>query len=190
MHRKLVPAERIILLAFNSDAAKELQHRIGERLSAVGLDGTRVAVRTFHAFGLEIIGLATGKRPSLAPWLEGKQDLEQLGRIVDELRKDDVSFRAQWDFFRFVLGRDLTAEGAGPTGRGATSQLSPNLRTLRGETVKSQGERMIADWLFYNARLLPLQIGVNDREIRQIWILFRMQQLSALREHAESARSS
>ncbi|WP_104135466.1 UvrD-helicase domain-containing protein [Cryobacterium sp. Y62] len=95
LHRKLIPADKILMLAFNSAAAKQLQQRTRDRLTPLGLDADKVVARTFHAFGLDIIGQATGKKPSLAPWLEGGKDIEQLGRIVDRLRATDVMFRSE-----------------------------------------------------------------------------------------------
>ncbi|WP_104199700.1 UvrD-helicase domain-containing protein [Cryobacterium sp. Y29] len=144
LQRNLIPADKILMLAFNSAAAKQLQQRTRDRLTPLGLNADQVVARTFHAFGLEIIGKATGKKPSLAPWLEGGKDIEQLGLIVDRLRATDVMFRSEWDFFRAVLARDY------PDDNGEKSEVSEGFQTSRGETVKSAGERMIADWLFFN----------------------------------------
>ncbi|SDM68930.1 DNA helicase-4 [Cryobacterium flavum] len=144
LHRNLIPADKILMLAFNSAAAKQLQQRTRDRLTLLGLDADKVVARTFHAFGLDIIGQATGKKPSLAPWLEGGKDIQQLGRIVDRLRATDVMFRSEWDFFRAVLARDY------PDDNGEKVDASEGFQTSRGETVKSAGERMIADWLFFN----------------------------------------
>lgn len=152
LHRNLVPAEKILLLAFNKDAAEELNQRVKDRLHPVGLDGTQVAARTFHAFGLEVIGQATGRKPALAPWLDSGQDHDHLMRLVDGLRDTDPRFRTWWDLFRIVLGRDLPEFGQeqdNPEDWDTATKTS-GFRTLRGEIVKSQGERMVADWLFYN----------------------------------------
>ena len=144
LHRNLIPADKILMLAFNAAAAKELQKRTRDRLGPLGLDADHAVARTFHGFGLDVIGQATGKKPSLAPWLENGGDIAQLGRIVDRLRATDVLFRSEWDFFRAVLARDY------PDDDGSTADASDGFKTAQGETVKSAGERMIADWLFFN----------------------------------------
>lgn len=144
--------ERILLLAFNNDAVKELGQRIKARLEPLGLPAERVVTKTFHAFGLDVIGQATGKRPSLAPWVENGMDLEHLLAIVDDFKDRDVVFRASWDIFRIVLGQDLPKFGkeeeSPDSWDGGTKQ--EGFRTLNNEVVKSRGEQVIANWLFYN----------------------------------------
>lgn len=144
--------ERMLLLAFNNDAAKELGQRIKERLAPLGLPAERVVAKTFHAFGLDVIGQATGRRPSLAAWVENGKDLEHLLAIVDDLKDRDFSFRASWDIFRIVLGQDLPKfgqeEDSPDSWDGGAKQ--EGFRTLNNEVVKSRGEQVIANWLFYN----------------------------------------
>ena len=70
LHRNLIPADKILMLAFNNAAAKELGARTQERLAPLGLDAGKVVAKTIHAVGLEIIGKATGRKPSLARWLK------------------------------------------------------------------------------------------------------------------------
>ena len=78
--------EQMLLLAFNNEAAKELGQRIKDRLGPLGLPAEKIVAKTFHAFGLDVIGQTTGKRPSLAPWVENGKDLEHLLQIVDDLK--------------------------------------------------------------------------------------------------------
>ncbi len=152
LRHQLVAPEKILLLAFNADAAAELKTRIRDRLLPLGLPADRVAAQTFHAFGLEVIGRATGVKPALAPWLDRGQDVDQVMRIVDELRDSSAAFRSSWDLFRVVLNRDLPEFGEeenDPEHWDAATRAR-GFRTLRGELVRSQGERLIADWLYFN----------------------------------------
>lgn len=152
LHRGLVDADRILLMAFNTDAAEELQKRIVDRLTPMGLPANKVVARTFHSFGLSVIGKATGKKPSLAPWLEHGGDIARLSDLIDGLKDRDAAFRTKWDMFRVVFSRDLPRfgkENDSPEDWDRGSKQT-GFRTLHNEVVKSHGERLIADWLFYN----------------------------------------
>lgn len=152
LHNGYFLPEQMLLLAFNSDAAKELSQRIKSRLQPLGLAADRIVAKTFHAFGLDVIGQATGKKPSLAAWLEGGQDLEHLLQLIDARKDADIVFRIQWDLFRIVLGQDLPKfgkEAESPDGWNAQTK-EEGFWTLNNEVVKSRGEQLIANWLFYN----------------------------------------
>lgn len=152
LKKKYFAPDRMLLLAFNSDAAAELRERIKARLEPLGLPADRVVAKTFHAFGLEVIGSATGKKPSLAPWVETGRDQEALLEMVDHLKDSDPSFRAAWDMFRLVFGQDLPKFGKEAENPEAWDRDSgrDGFWTLQGEVVKSRGEMVIANWLFYN----------------------------------------
>lgn len=146
-----VQPESILLLAFNKAAAVELQERVRERFASAGLDSDGVVASTFHAFGLRIMGEATGRKPRLAPWLDAGQDVKTVLQIVDDLRARSSSFRYQWDLYRLLYARvdDDPEHEDVPDGYDKESGRT-GLRTFNGEVVKSQGERLIADWLFLN----------------------------------------
>jgi DNA helicase-4 len=145
-------AEKMLLLAFNNDAAAELRERIQTRLMPLGLPADKVVAKTFHAFGLDVIGIATGKRPSLAPWLENSQDFDALLKMADTLRDSDSVFRTNWDLFRLVFGQDLPKFGQEQESPDSwdSQQRRGGFWTLNNEVVKSRGEAFIANWLFYN----------------------------------------
>ena len=144
--------EKILMLAFNADAADLLRERIKTRLGPMGLRYEQVQAKTFHAFGLAVIGEATGKKPSLAPWLENGRDLEILLALVDDLKDRDAAFKMKWDMFRVVLGQDLPKFGKEQESPDAwdRDRKSSGFWTLNGEVVKSRGEQVLANWLFYN----------------------------------------
>lgn len=148
--RGFVVPERVLLLAFNRDAAVELQERVKARLTALGLPSEGIQASTFHAFGLRVLAEETGKKPRPAPWLEAGQDVETICRIVDELRDGSPDFAYRWDLFRLLYARASdTPDGGDPDGYDSRTR-STGFRTANGEVVKSEGERIIADWLFYN----------------------------------------
>ena len=145
-------AERMLLLAFNNDAAAELRERINARLAPLGLQAEKVVAKTFHAFGLDVVGVATGKRPSLASWVEAGQDLDALLEMADSLKDSDPSFRTNWDLFRLVFGQDLPKFGREQDAPEAwdSEARRGGFWTLNNEVVKSKGELLLANWLFYN----------------------------------------
>lgn len=66
----LVRPDEILMLAFNADAAKELEERLEKRLKASRAQN-RLHAGLSTALGLSVIGEATGAKPRPAAWLEG-----------------------------------------------------------------------------------------------------------------------
>jgi DNA helicase-4 len=181
--------EHMLLLAFNNDAAAELRERIKARLAPLGLPAERIVAKTFHAFGLDVIGAATGKRPSLAPWVESGRSQEVILKMVDDIKSVDVLFRVKWDLFRLVFGQDLPAfgrENANPEA-GDKAAGRDGFWTLNNEVVRSRGELLIANWLFYNGvRYVyegPYKVDTADAQHRQYRPDFYLPDADAYLEH-------
>lgn len=181
--------ERILLLAFNNDAAAELRKRLADRLGPLGLPADRVTAQTFHAFGLTVIGQATGKKPSIASWLENGQDHEALMAMVDELKSTDADFRTTWDMFRLVFGQDLPEFGKEATNPESWSREEgrEGFWTLNNEVVRSRGELIIANWLFYNGIKYvyeaPYRVDTATPQHRQYRPDFYLPEVDAYLEH-------
>lgn len=148
--RGIVPPDGILLLAFNRNAAEELQQRLEARLSRLGLSSAGLRASTFHSFGLEVIGRATGRKPRPAPWLDGGQDVGVVSRIIDELRDRSPHFRYKWDLFRLLYSRASDTPDADGYDGWDREQRRSGFTTFAGDVVKSESERMIADWLYLN----------------------------------------
>jgi len=164
--RGFVAPGRILLLAFNKAAAAELQERVAARFAAAGIDSSGLRASTFHSFGLDVIGRATGEKPRLAGWLDQGEDVAMVLRIADELRDASGSFRYQWDLYRLLFANapaDL-AENE-PDGYNQTTRQTGD-RTFAGEVVKSHGERLIANFLYLNGvdyvYERPYDVDVSD----------------------------
>lgn len=148
--RGLVSPDRILLLAFNKAAAAELQGRIETRFAAAGIPSVGVRAATFHSFGLDIIGRATERKPRLAAWLEQGQEIDMVMKIVDELRDQSPTFRYNWDLYRLLFASASTSlDNTQPDGYDSKTSTT-GFRTASGVLVKSEGERLIADFLFFN----------------------------------------
>lgn len=149
--RGFVQPERIVMLAFNKDAAQELEERAQRCFDRLGMGDTVVEARTFHALGLSLIAKATGRKPDIPEWaVDATLGFNKLAELVDDLKDRSTHFRTQWDMFRLVFGRDLPPLGADMMADGYDRDGTPYIRTLQGERVKSLEECVIADWLFYN----------------------------------------
>lgn len=141
---------RILLLAFNKAAAVELQQRIQTRFEAAGIVSSGIRASTFHSLGLSVIGKGTGSKPRLASWLETGDELEVVLEIVDHLRDVDPTFRYKWDLYRLLFARASTDINSSDFDGFDKDKGRSGFQTLRDETVKSNGERLIADFLFLN----------------------------------------
>lgn len=71
--------------------------------------------------------------------------------MIEELSQSDTSFALQLMLFRMVLSNPLASPGAKVAKPDFDQQSGKaGFRTLNGEIVKSEEERLIADWLFFN----------------------------------------
>ena len=151
IHRGYAQPQQIVMLAFNKDAARELQDRASHAFNRVGMGNALVQANTFHALGLSIIGKATGRKPDVPDWaVDATLGFHKLAELVDQLKDRSHAFRTRWDMFRLVFGRDLPAMGGAMSADGWNKDGTGYVRTLRGERVRSMEECVIADWLFYN----------------------------------------
>lgn len=73
-----VPPEKILLITFTRKAAESLSERLGEK---------NLKCRTFHKLALDIIGEATGEKPTITP-----PDFSV--QVYHKLSQEDSSFRA------------------------------------------------------------------------------------------------
>ncbi len=138
----LARPEQILVLAFNRSVKEELLARIKERLSDLG-DVERITVQTFNAFGLEVIGKSTDRKPRLADWVEPGRDVEAISEIIEHLRETDPKFRLEWDIFRTVYACDVGDWG------NLEQPIQSHILTADGTYVKSDEERVICDFLYY-----------------------------------------
>ncbi|MFT6896663.1 MAG: DNA helicase-4 [Paraglaciecola sp.] len=159
--------EEILLLAYGKKAADEMDERIKHKL------GTHdIKASTFHSLGLKVIAQVEGEKPCLSPWVndekaKGKWIQETLEALIEE-----PAYRAQlfeyFSHYYYVQKSpfDFTNEGE------YFAYLTDNdIRSLKGERVKSFGELSIANWLFshgieycYEAKYEHDVAGVDFRQ--------------------------
>lgn len=136
----------LLLLAFAKDAATEMSERIEARC------GVPIMARTFHALAYEIIGAVEGEKPPLAPTATDDKAFLQL---IKDILRDIVSRMA--DIAGTVVGwfagffDDMPDAWSYDSAHKWYSEVeSRKLRSLKGDTVASFEELMIANWLYLN----------------------------------------
>ncbi len=166
-----VDPSRILILAYNRDAAVTLRERSASRLGA-GISG-RAQIRTFHAFGKELIAEVDEVQPDISVLAEDAHQLKRwLTGKLDELlaergyRKAFIDYGLDPPKQRRSLFSYASMEEYGQTIDRA------NLRTLRGELVKSFEELRIANFLTRNGVRYEyerkLDLAPADRQHRQL----------------------
>jgi len=188
LHEGLATPEQVLLLAFNKATAEEVGQRITEQLKDVPAV-EKVRSNTFHAFGVDVIAKATGKKPALAPWVDPGNpgaDVREVGDIIRTLSEQDKAFKRDWDLFRTVYARDV-GKWDEPDVPDSYANGIRGFRTARGEVVKSKEERTIADWLFYNGVAYdyerPYEHETADSQHRQYFPDFYYPDAKLYHEH-------
>lgn len=171
IRKAVANADEILLLAFNKAAAAELGDRCATRLANANIPADGLRATTFHAFGLRVIGEATGEKPRLASGLDNDNGVRLLADVVRVLRRRSPEFAARWSLFQNVLGVPLD-DDADPEPDAWDAQNRRNgYRALNLGVMKSAGERAIANWLikagvdFEYER--PYEVNVADAQHSQ-----------------------
>ncbi len=142
------PSE-LLMLAFARDAREELQERIDQRLGARMMgDAT---VHTFHALGMVIIGEAGRRRPALTTTAENDRALFDLlkGFVTDLLADRQLSeVWCEWFQKGFAPYRSCQEFSNWSEYYDYIRQF--DIRSLKGEIVRSFEECEIANFLYLN----------------------------------------
>ena len=138
--------EEVLLLAFGNKAAAEMQERLVDRLEAAQ---HVITASTFHKLGKDIIAMVEGAQPSISAIAsDDKKLLYQVNQWFEEHVKD-VDYRARLlRYFEKYLYPAVNPFDYKEEGDYYESLTNNEIRTLKGEAVKSIGECLIANQLF------------------------------------------
>jgi DNA helicase-4 len=132
----------ILLLAFNKNAAREIEDRLK---SFLDLDAFHTA-RTFHSLAYQI-----AKPESELVMSDVDPAMDQVGKIIQEILRgiwNDEIAESIYTFFR-KEAREYEGLGLHLSGKKFYDyRRSLPQSTLRGDVVRSMGEKYIADYLF------------------------------------------
>ena len=139
----------LLLLAFARDARNEMEVRVRSRLGAATADS--VTVRTFHSLGMAIIGDAEGKRPALARTAENDRALfDLLKGIVADLLADGILSETVLKWFQDQFAPYRSEHEFAAWGAYWNYIRRNDIRSLKGDTVKSYEECEIANFVYLN----------------------------------------
>lgn len=165
MERAEVKPEDILLLSFTGRAVEELSDRIGKKFS-----GKNITVRTFHGFGLFIIGKALGKKPDLA-FSSGATKQKFLDEQFDLCLGNTEYLHKAAEYFAYYFKPIVLEPGFKNLDDYYKYAKTEQNLTLRKERLKSQQEVMIANFLYLNGIEYvyekPYKHNTADSEHRQ-----------------------
>jgi len=141
----LATPDEILLIAFNKDVATEMNERIHRRF------GLRLKVKTYHSFGLEVIAQSGGVKPSVSELAEDRIKLPKriLEFIKNRMKDDDFSrLINQYFLFDFVPYKSMFEFHS--HGEYIEYLEAFDIRSLKGDRVKSLEECEIANFLYLN----------------------------------------
>lgn len=171
IRKNIASADEVLLLAFNKSAAAELGERCAARLANANISADGLRATTFHAFGLRIIGEATGVKPRLAAGLDTDNGVPLLADVARVLRRSSPEFAARWSLFQNVLGVPVTGESEPDPDAWDPQKRRSGFRDLNLDVMKSAGERAIANWLIKSGVEFdyerPYEVNVADAQHSQ-----------------------
>lgn len=143
-------SSELLLLAFARDARKELEERFQNRL---GDETARdLTVRTFHSLGMSIIGKVEGELPMLAKVAEDKKALFDLLKvIIDGLLAEHAFAEVFLKWFRSYFAPYRSEHEFQNMGEYWDYVRQHDIRSLKGDKVKSYQECEIANFLYLNS---------------------------------------
>ncbi len=149
IHKNYSQPSEILVLAFAKDAQQEMEERVKAYLA--DSDGSSVTVRTFHSLGTTIIGDVEGKRPTLSKVAEDRKALfDLLKAIIADLVTDPRFSKTMLRWFREHFAPYHSEHDFESMGDYWDYIQSQEIRSLKGDLVRSYEECEIANFLYLN----------------------------------------
>ncbi|MFT5558472.1 MAG: DNA helicase-4, partial [Sphingobacteriales bacterium] len=135
----------ILLLAYGRKAANEMDQRIKEKLHSDNISAT-----TFHRLGLDIIAQVEGGKPNLSVFAEDQKVKAKWVQICFEtlIQKQDKYADLVMSYFSEYYYVEKNYFEFTSLGEYYQYLTDNDIRSLKGDKVKSFGELHIANWLY------------------------------------------
>lgn len=135
----------ILLLAYGRKAADEMDQRIKDKLAT-----DKISSSTFHSLGLNIIARVEGQKPHLSVFAEDeKAKVKWVQACLEALMNGQVQYRhALVEYFSKYYYTEKNEFEFASLGEHYQYLTDNDIRSLKGDKVKSFAELSIANWLF------------------------------------------
>jgi DNA helicase-4 len=145
IEKGLAKPEEILLIAFNKDVVEEMKKRLSSKLEKTP------NVKTFHALGLSIIADSTGEKPSLSTLAEDDAKLFlKIRQFINGYMQDEKIAKLLTEYFLFDSIPYKSIFEFDSYGEYINYIKKFDLRSLKGDKVKSLEECYIANYLYVN----------------------------------------
>ena len=154
LQEQICKPEEILLITYSRKAAKEIKERIRRKVKV------DLKVATFHSLGLNILKEAEARPPALAQHASDNKKFRKLIQtiLVEEVAKQPgmesilrnwfeefyLPYKSEWDF------NSLNEYYEYINSINHYFKSKKELRTLKGDKVRSFEEMKIANWLYIN----------------------------------------
>jgi len=166
IRKGLAKPEEILLLSFNRAVFQELQERVALRLN------TNLRVNTYHSFGLQVIAEATGTKPSVSELAEDRAKFsKEIHKFIKERMKEPAFTELIQEFSLYYFTPYKSAFDFYSFREYVEYVKQVELRSLKGDKVRSFEECFIANFLYINGidylYEKPYEIKTADMNHRQ-----------------------
>ena len=145
LEKGLARPDEILLLSFNKDVQLELENRISSKLD------TSLVAKTYHSFGLGVVAQATGRQPSVSKLAEDKTKFnEKIFEFIKNRMHEPSFAKIVNSYFLYYLVPYKSQFDFASFGDYVRYMKQYDLRSLKGDRVKSFEECYIANFLFVN----------------------------------------
>jgi len=145
LEKRLAKPNELLLLSYARDAKQEMSNRIKSQLNR------KLEVKTFHSFGLGIIGEVGGTKPSVSPLSEDNFKLwEMVENFIFDNLKDEVFSKLLNEYFLYHYNQYKSIFSFNTKGDYIEYLKAKEIRSLKKDIVKSLEECDIANFLYVN----------------------------------------
>ncbi|MDB4127885.1 UvrD-helicase domain-containing protein [Hyphomicrobiales bacterium] len=203
IEKNIANSNEILVLTYNKDAQLDLERRFSNS-KLQERDESNVVIKTFHAYATEIIGNASGKKPSIAKIATGDKEYinnfyyQKINFLCEKDKKlsykwiqfltlakhplpsyDDIKTLQDYDNYRKQAGAEYT--------KNKSNNHSLRLKTIDNNMVNSMEELRIYNWLVINGVNFkyekPYEISTASKEYRQYYPDFFYTDANIYHEH-------